>query len=84
MRMLRQTIRGCFTLPHVGAHPGNFWLWAFVAMGALAGAKGGFPGVLFGALVMLIGMGIPYLFGAYGRAQESDSSISAQQHKGEA
>ncbi len=81
MRVLRQAIRGCFTLPHVGAHPGNFWLWSFVAMGALSGTKGGIWGALVGAAAMLVGVGLPYLVGAYKRAEESDA---AQQHKGEA
>lgn len=72
MKILQQIIRGCGELPHVGEHPGNFFLLMFVLIGALAGAQTGWYGALGGAILMLLFMGPLYLMGAYDRAQLSD------------
>jgi len=74
IQAIKQAIRGCGTLPHVGPHPGTFWLVVFVLMGALAGAKGGWGGALTGGLVMLSAYGPIFLLGAYERAKDSDSA----------
>ena len=64
-RILEQTWRGCWTLPHVGAHPGTIYLIVFVAGGA---AAAGWVGAAFMAVILL-----PlYLKGAYDRAQRSN------------
>lgn len=73
MKIIRQIIRGCGTLPHVGEHPGTAFLFVFVLMGAAAGAShGGWRGAIGGALFMGACMAPPYLYGAYDRAQVSD------------
>lgn len=72
MRFLRQAIRGCGTLPHVGEHPGTLMLIAFLLMGALAGEKGGWRGCIIGAAVMALFIGPIFLWGAYDRANLSD------------
>ncbi|WP_157146299.1 hypothetical protein [Achromobacter insuavis] len=72
LTFIKQAVRGCGALPHVGEHPGKFWLAVFVLMGALAGANGGWGGALAGALIMLLGMGVPFFMGAYDRAEASD------------
>lgn len=65
--IIRQTIRGCKTLPHVGEHPGTVTLILFLVFGGLATK----PSVLgiFGTALFLLPL---YLHGAYGRAELSD------------
>lgn len=77
MRVLRQIARGGTTLPHVGSHPGTGWLFAFILMGAYAGASNGgeWWGALGGAGITALGMVPLYLFGAYDRAQLSDRLV---------
>lgn len=70
--MLPRVIRGCWTLPYVGAHPGTPALIAFTAMGAAAGARDGWHGALVGVGLMLTVFGPMYLWGAYDRAKISD------------
>lgn len=72
-RMIRQILRGCGTLPHVGEHPGTMSLFMMIAIGALVGAsKQGAITAAGGAALMAI-FTIPlYLYGAYGRAEDSD------------
>lgn len=75
MRLIRQTIRGCRTLPHVGEHPGTAPLVICLLLGAWAGANGGIYGCLRGVTIMGLFVVPCYLFGAYGRAQESDRMV---------
>lgn len=70
--MIRQIIRGCGDLPYVGPHPGTFILAALLLAGALAGAKGGYWGMLGGLAFMGVFMVPIYLYGAYDRAKLSD------------
>lgn len=72
MKAIHHIIRGCGTLPHVGEHPGTVLIIAFVVIGAMAGAKGGWKGALFGAGVMAIVFVPMYLYGAYMRSVESE------------
>lgn len=81
MYTLRQIIRGCGILPHVGEHPGTGWLIVFIMMGAFAGRGGGIWGVLGGALFMAVFMGSIYLYGAYCRAEDSDRWSSTGRYK---
>lgn len=78
MKWIRQTIRGCGTLPHVGRHPGNEWMAVFVGAGSLAGSAGGWIGAAVGAGVMLIWLGPIYLRGAYEAAELSDKLVAAE------
>lgn len=73
-RILRQTMRGTGTLPHVGNHPGTYYLLLMAGAGAVAGARnGGIAGVFYGAAFMLAVLGPMYLWGAYDRARLSDA-----------
>lgn len=72
MSALRQMIRGCGTLPHVGEHPGTTPLFGFVALGAIAGAGKGLWAAVGGAVLMAVFIGPIYLYGAYDRANLSD------------
>lgn len=78
-RAIRQMIRGCGELPYVGEHPGTEVLFIFLLMGALAGAKGGWFGVLGGFLIMALFMVPMYLWGAYDRAQMSDGLMKVDE-----
>lgn len=62
-KIIRQTIRGCGTLPHVGSHPGKLFI-LFLIIGFLGGL---WPGLVFTCF-----FGTVYLLGAYNRAQASD------------
>lgn len=69
----RQTLRGCTTLPVVGAHPGTSFLLLMIAVSGLAGAQdGGVIGFLFSALAAGIVFGAIFAIGAHGRATWSD------------
>lgn len=72
MRTLRQVIRGCGTMPHVGNHPGTVWFAALVAVGALQGVNNGWIGAAIGGCLMFAAMGAIYFTGAYQRAGLSD------------
>lgn len=73
MGFIKQTIRGMKTLPYVGAHPGTPVLALFTIMVAMAGSqRGGLYGAAVSGLCSLIFFGIPYLCGAYSRAELSD------------
>jgi hypothetical protein len=65
LHVLRQTVRGCGTLPHLGDHPRTLVLVVICSLGAVAGG-------LVGAAILAVGFGIPYLLGAYDRAEYSD------------
>jgi hypothetical protein len=77
MSALRQIVRGCGALPHVGSHPGTGMLIIFILLGAAAGVRGGWRGALGGAAFMALFMVPMYLYGAYGRANDSDQ-LAAQ------
>lgn len=75
--MIRQIIRGCGNLPHVGNHPGTAWVLFFMLMGALAGAEhGSWRGAIGGAVFMALGIAPLYLWGAYDRAKLSDRIVA--------
>jgi hypothetical protein len=87
MKVIRQMIRGCRNLPHVGSHPGTEFLIVFIIIGALAGTRGGWFGALCGAVFMALFIVPMYLHGAYYRAQDSDrlekrSSETKRRHVG--
>lgn len=73
MRIIKQIIRGCGTLPHVGEHPGSGLVLMLLLAGACAGYKGEWLGALFGAGVMAAVFVPMYFYGAYCRAQDSDA-----------
>ncbi len=74
MTALRQIIRGCGTLPHVGEHPGTLYVVALIGAGAYAGAtrSGSVLGALVGAAIVGVVILPMYLYGAYERARISD------------
>jgi hypothetical protein len=79
MKIIRQIIRGCGTLPHVGEHPGTDTLIVLLVLGMIGGSqKGGWIGGLVGLAGMAIIIGPVYLYGAYGRACLSDELSSEQ------
>lgn len=72
---LRQALRGCRTLPHLGPHPGTPWLILLVVVGGLSGFVGRDPGLLpaiAGAGLMALVFGTLHLIGAVDRARASD------------
>ena len=72
MSAIRQIIRGCRSLPHVGKHPGTNFLVLLIMMGAAAGRDGGWRGCIGGALIMATVFVPAYLYGAYSRSNSSD------------
>jgi len=68
VKIIRQTWRGCWDLPYVGSHPGTLIVFIMIVSGAIAGG-------VAGALIMTIFFGPMYLFGAYGRANCSDTMV---------
>jgi hypothetical protein len=72
MSVLRQIIRGCRNLPHVGPHPGTVPLILFLGMGLAAGVGRGLLPSVIGGLLMLTVFGPMFLIGAYTRARLSD------------
>lgn len=72
MTALRQTLRGCRRLPHVGEHPGAAWLAGLILLGGAVGSGDGALAVAGGAAMMAAVMGPLFLFGAYQRAALSD------------
>jgi hypothetical protein len=78
MKVIRQIIRGCGELPHVGDHPGSIWLFMFILMGLLAGVQSGLWGAFGGATLMALFMLPLYLWGAYDRAQLSDRLVERE------
>jgi hypothetical protein len=83
MKALRQIIRGCTTLPHVGEHPGTGIVLMLILSGGAAGWRNGLPGVLVGAGIMAAGMIPIYLCGAHSRAELSDRIARARAALGE-
>lgn len=73
MSVIRQIVRGCTSLPHVGHHPGTAVMLIFALMGALSGWDSGPYGVVFGAGFMMVCTAPFYLCGAYDRARLSDA-----------
>lgn len=69
--VLGHIIRGCGYVDGYGEHPGTLTLFAFVAMGAAAGARGGWIGAALGAAGMLAVFGPMYLYGAYERSRDA-------------
>lgn len=73
MHAIKQVLRGCGTLPHVGEHPGTEYLIVFIVLGALTGAEeAGWLGAVGGAAFMVAFFVPIYLVGAYDRANDSD------------
>lgn len=73
LRMIKQVWRGCGYLPHVGEHPGLLVAVFLIIAGFLAGLKRGtFIGGLVGMAIMFVCVGIPFLYGAYMRAEDND------------
>ncbi len=70
----RHLVRGCGTLPHCGEHPGTVFLLGVVLLGAVAGASGGWKGILGGAGIMFATFGPIYLCGAYRRSTFEEAS----------
>lgn len=70
-KVIRQCVRGCTDLPHVGPHPGAAVLVVVILLGGIAGLKGRL-GFLAGAAIMSAVYVPIYLYGAYRRAQLSD------------
>jgi hypothetical protein len=71
MKIVKQAIRGCTNLPHVGSHPGTGAAILFIAMGALPGL-GNTQYMLAGACLMAVFIVPLYLCGAVSRANLSD------------
>ena len=75
-KIIKQTIRGIGNLPYVGEHPGTPVFILMIFTGILAGCgRGNIYLGLFGGLVMILFFGPLYLYGAYDRANISDSVI---------
>jgi hypothetical protein len=72
MKVIRQIIRGCGTLPHVGSHPGTAILVMFVVFGPLCVTSAGPAAMAMDAGLMILMFGPIYLWGAYDRAWISD------------
>lgn len=72
MKAVKQIIRGCGTLPGVGAHPGTGMFLFFIGLGAVEGSRNGLAGVVMGAGFMFVFIGAIYFWGAYERAKISD------------
>ena len=70
MKLLRDIVQGAGYLEGFGNHPGTDVLVILVAIGALAGIKGGAFGALVGAVVMLSFIGPLWCIGCIGRARE--------------
>lgn len=78
-RVIRQIIRGCGSLPHVGEHPGTGLVVIFVTVTGVIGANAsGVLGAVCGALFAAAAFGPAYFHGAYKRAQLSDD---IEQHR---
>lgn len=83
LRPVRQTVRGCTKLPHVGGHPGTTFLVLIVVITALAGGyKSGLPGILFGGALAGAIFGTIYAMGAWSRAEISDRILRRHQIDG--
>lgn len=67
MNVFQKTIKGMGYLEGYGEHPGWSMLALFVGLGAVAGIPNGILNILSGALVMLVGVGCVFAFGAYSR-----------------
>jgi hypothetical protein len=73
MNTLRQVIRGCGYLPHVGEHPGTIPLVVLTVMITAAVGVFGPIGIAAGFIISVAFNGALYLRGAYERAELSDS-----------
>jgi len=72
MTLVRQVVRGCGNLPHVGSHPGTVWFAALVGVACLQGLNHGMAGAALAGGMMFVAMGAIYFSGAYSRACLSD------------
>jgi len=72
-RLVLWTWQGCGYLEGYGYHPGSGSMAFLIALGAAAGADGGWAGSLFGAGAMATTFGSLYLVGAYCRAKDFHS-----------
>lgn len=76
MKILKDAMRGCRWMPHVGSHPGTPLLFILIVMGGLAGSGSSedafLKGLLVGSFLMAVPFGALYLAGAVARARLSD------------
>lgn len=76
-RIIRQIVRGCGYLPHVGEHPGTVLVVGLcLATGAAGAQGGGLVGFFCGSLAAAAVFGPMYLYGAYDRANINDRIAS--------
>lgn len=77
--VIRQIIRGCGYLPHVGEHPGTGMVIGLsLATGAAGASGGGLVGFVCGSGAGAAVFGPMYLYGAYDRANLSDRIASRE------
>lgn len=72
LKFFRHVRRGSGYLEGYGEHPGTLYLFAFILMGGLAGARGGIWGFLGGAVVMAVFMLPMYIYGCVERSKGAD------------
>jgi hypothetical protein len=72
LKFFRHVRRGAGYLEGYGEHPGTLYLFAFILMGGLAGARGGIWGFLGGAAPMALFMVPIYISGCVSRSKLAD------------
>lgn len=73
-RLIKQIIRGCGDLPHVGTHPGTgICIMLTIVTGIAASHGESLIGLMAGCVLGAAVYGPMYLYGAYDRANISDS-----------
>jgi hypothetical protein len=80
-RLVLWTWQGCGYLEGYGYHPGSGFVAFLIALGAAAGAEGGWIASLIGAGAMSATFGLLYLVGAYGRAKDFHSQNNVDERK---
>lgn len=69
-KSIKRLVRGCMYSEEYGHHPGTEYLIILIILGFVAGVfRSGLFAGLFGAFVMLVIIGIPYLIGAWDRGK---------------
>lgn len=69
MKVIQRLIRGARYSEKYGHHPGTEIMIAFLAMGAVAGAKGGVYSAIGGFLIMAIFAVPMWLIGCWNRSE---------------